>query len=75
LYLTNAASIAADHVHEDAERIEHVLGEDVVRELERRLDYATKDPHGRPIPSLADLRRGAAGGSRPDELIGYGGQI
>ncbi|GIT38310.1 MAG: hypothetical protein Ct9H300mP7_2310 [Verrucomicrobiota bacterium] len=26
LYLTNEANIAADHVHDDAEQIEHVLG-------------------------------------------------
>lgn len=50
LYLTNSANIAPDHVHEDAEKIEHVLGETVVRQLERRLNYATVDPHGRPIP-------------------------
>ena len=52
LYLTHTAQIAADHVHEDAEKIEHVLGEDVVRELERRLNYATKDPHGKVIPAV-----------------------
>lgn len=50
LYLTNSANIAPDHVHEDAEKIEHVLGETVVRQLERRLNYATIDPHGRSIP-------------------------
>ncbi|MCI0743882.1 MAG: metal ABC transporter permease, partial [Verrucomicrobia subdivision 3 bacterium] len=72
LYLTNAARIAADHVHEDAEKIEHVLGEEVVRNLERRLQYATKDPHGRNIPSLADMRQGGIGAERGDELIGYG---
>lgn len=57
LYLTNTANIASDHVHEDAEKIEHVLGEDVVRELERRLNYAERDPHGRRIPSAADIHR------------------
>jgi manganese/zinc/iron transport system permease protein len=72
LYLTNAAQIAADHVHEDAEKIEHVLGDEVVRELERRLAYATHDPHGRPIPGLADMQRGAAPPERPIELTGYG---
>ena len=72
LYLTNAAQIAADHVHEDAEKIEHVLGEDVVRELERRLAYAKTDPHGRRIPSLADMRQGGVGQERTDELVGYG---
>jgi manganese/zinc/iron transport system permease protein len=55
LYLTQSANIASDHVHEDAEKIEHVLGEDVVRELERRLNYARRDPHGRRIPSTAEI--------------------
>jgi ABC-type Mn2+/Zn2+ transport system permease subunit/Mn-dependent DtxR family transcriptional regulator len=57
LYLTNAAQIAADHVHEDAEKIEHVLGEDVIRELEKRLDYATIDPHGKVIPGVAEIHQ------------------
>jgi Mn-dependent DtxR family transcriptional regulator len=57
LYLANAAQVAVDHVHEDAEKIEHVLGEEVVRELERRFDFARKDPHGKAIPTLADIRR------------------
>lgn len=55
LYLTNSANIAPDHVHEDAEKIEHVLGEKIVRELERRLDYATQDPHGKRIPSPREI--------------------
>ena len=71
LYLTNAVHFAADHVHDDAEKIEHVLGDEVVRQLERRLDYATRDPHGRLIPSLSDMRRGLSPGDRPTEAIGY----
>lgn len=72
LYLTHAASIAPDHVHDDAEVIEHVLGEDVVRDLERRLSYARKDPHGKPIPSIADMMRGAEGaGNAGGSMTGY----
>ena len=72
LYLTHAAQIAADHVHEDAEKIEHVLGEETVRELERRLEYATVDPHGRRIPTLADLQRSGATPPRSGRAPGYG---
>jgi manganese/zinc/iron transport system permease protein len=72
LYLTNAARIAADHVHEDAEKIEHVLGDEVVRELERRLEYATIDPHGRPIPGVAEMQRGGSAPETPGETVGYG---
>lgn len=72
LYLTNAAQIAADHVHDDAEKIEHVLGEEVVRQLERRLDYATTDPHGRAIPGVSEIRRGGTPVPPPGDSIGYG---
>lgn len=59
LYLTNAAQLAPDHVHDDAEVIEHMLGDETVRRLERRLNYARRDPHGKLIPGLADLAAGA----------------
>jgi manganese/zinc/iron transport system permease protein len=72
LYLTHAAHIAVDHVHDDAEKIEHVLGEEVVRELEKRLDYATQDPHGRRIPSSAEVLQAGGSPQRPDEPVGYG---
>jgi hypothetical protein len=55
LYLTNIMQYGADHVHEDAEKIEHVLGEDTVRQLERRLDFPQTDPHGKPIPGARDV--------------------
>ena len=58
LYLTHAAHIAPDHVHEDAEVIEHVLGEETVRQLEKRLNYARLDPHGKLIPGAEDIRLG-----------------
>lgn len=58
LYLTNAAHLAPDHVHEDAEKIEHILGEETVLRLEKRLNYARLDPHGRLIPGLRDIRAG-----------------
>ena len=58
LYLTNEARYEPDHVHEDAEKIEHVLGEDVVRQLERILENPRRDPHGKLIPSLEDIQGG-----------------
>jgi len=72
LYLTSEAQIAADHVHEDAEKIEHVLGEEVIRELERRLGNVATDPHGKPIPTLADMQKGGVSGGRLNESIGFG---
>lgn len=50
LFLTQEAKLASDHVHADAEEIEHVLPRDVLARLEQMLDYPTADPHGKPIP-------------------------
>ena len=71
LYLTNQAHYEPDHVHEDAEKIEHVLGEDTVRQLERLLDFPTKDPHGKLIPSLTDLQRTLTKTRTRDGASGY----
>ena len=58
LYLTNEVQYAADHVHEDAEKIEHVLGDETVRKIERILSNPRRDPHGKLIPSQQDIERG-----------------
>ena len=71
LYLTNEVQYAADHVHDDAEKIEHVLGEKVVRRLERILRNPRHDPHGKPIPSLEDIERGSRRLAAPEPATGY----
>jgi manganese/zinc/iron transport system permease protein len=58
LYLTNEVQYAADHVHEDAEKIEHVLGDETVRKIERILSNPRTDPHGKLIPSQQDIEQG-----------------
>ena len=72
LYLTNAANIAPDHVHDDAEEIEHVLGDEVVRELERMLEDTTRDPHGKIIPGFAEIHKPFAPSAA--DPSGYGGR-
>lgn len=53
LYLTRRLELPSDHVHRDAEAMEHALTEDAVAELEALLGYPEVDPHGRPIPARA----------------------
>ena len=67
LYLTNEAHLAADHVHEDAEKIEHLLGEETVCELERRLVNTKQDPHGKTIPVVP-----ISLGTKAETTPGYG---
>ncbi len=50
LYLTTYMKIAPDHVHEDAETIEHLLTPELEAELEKQLGFAELDPHQTKIP-------------------------
>lgn len=50
-YLHEALGVPWDRVHEEAERWEHVISEDVERRIEEVLNYPTRDPHGSPIPT------------------------
>jgi manganese/zinc/iron transport system permease protein len=50
LYLTTQLNIAPDHVHDDADTIEHLLTPELEAELEHILDYPIVDPHNEEIP-------------------------
>jgi manganese/zinc/iron transport system permease protein len=50
LYLSTYVKIASDHVHEDAETIEHIITPELEAELERMLEYPEMDPHEEKIP-------------------------
>ena len=50
LYLTEKMNIAPDHVHEDADTIEHIITPELEAKLEVILDYPLKDPHDSIIP-------------------------
>ena len=50
LYLTTHLQIAPDHVHEDAETIEHIITPELEKELEKVLGYPKVDPHEKEIP-------------------------
>lgn len=50
LYLTKYLRIAPDHVHEDADTIEHVITPELEARLEKLLEYPTSDPHKSIIP-------------------------
>jgi DtxR family Mn-dependent transcriptional regulator len=55
LYLAETLGVHVDEVHDEAERLEHVLSEELEQRIDRALGYPTHDPHGDPIPD-ANLR-------------------
>jgi DtxR family Mn-dependent transcriptional regulator len=58
-------------VHEEADRLEHVLSDELEARIDRALGFPTHDPHGDPIPS-AELEMGEAEESRPLAALGPG---
>ena len=50
LYLTQYMRIAPDHVHDDAESIEHLITPELEKQLEEKLNFPKVDPHQARIP-------------------------
>lgn len=50
-YLVEVLELAWDEAHLEAERLEHVLSEELADRLDEVLDHPATDPHGHPIPS------------------------
>jgi DtxR family Mn-dependent transcriptional regulator len=50
LYLAKTLGIHVDAVHAEADRLEHVISEELEARIDQALGYPTHDPHGDPIP-------------------------
>ena len=55
LYLAETLGVHVDEVHDEAERLEHVISEELEERIDKALGFPTHDPHGDPIPD-AKLR-------------------
>lgn len=53
LYLAETLGYAWDEVHEEAERLEHHVSDELEARMDSVLGYPTHDPHGDPIPSAS----------------------
>ena len=73
-YLSETLGLPIDELHAEADRLEHVLSEELEARIDESLGYPTHDPHGDPIPdanlelpagserALADLTEGERAG-------------
>lgn len=52
LFLVQVVGLDWSEVHEDAERLEHVVSDRLIERLDALLGHPTVDPHGDPIPTL-----------------------
>lgn len=65
LYLAETLGIAVDDVHAEADRLEHVLSEELEARIDEALGFPTHDPHGDPIPDANLEWPSETGASRP----------
>src|SRR5256714_9873181 len=56
LYLARTLGLDVEDVHDEADRLEPGLSQELEAKIDNALGYPTHDPHGDPIPN-ADLQR------------------
>ena len=50
-YLVTQMGLTEEQIHEDAEKYEHLLTEEILDEVDAQLGFPATDPHGSPIPA------------------------
>jgi DtxR family Mn-dependent transcriptional regulator len=50
LYLAETLGVHVDDVHDEADRLEHAISEELEERIDEALGFPTHDPHGDPIP-------------------------
>src|SRR5207302_10170321 len=66
-YLAESLGMPIDEVHDEADRLEHALTEELDARINEALGFPTHDPHGDPIPD-ADLNLRPTALRRLDQL-------
>src|SRR6266566_1284088 len=69
LYLARQLGYRWDKVHDEADKLEHVISEEFEDKLDALLGYPTVDPHGDPIPSkdgIISMRKGCTLAQLPE---------
>ncbi|RMG84062.1 MAG: hypothetical protein D6714_08710 [Bacteroidetes bacterium] len=51
-YLVDKVGLTAEQIHDDAEKYEHLLTDEILDEVDASLGFPTLDPHGAPIPQI-----------------------
>lgn len=75
-YLADRVGLQSGQIHEDAEKYEHLLTEELLEAVDQTLGFPSVDPHGSPIPrrageppfALARLKTGERATIAPQQL-------
>lgn len=53
-YIAEKNVVNIEDIHQDAEKYEHILSDDLLSEIDEELGHPQKDPHGSPIPKKSE---------------------
>jgi DtxR family Mn-dependent transcriptional regulator len=70
-YLVEALGFGWDEVHDEADRLEHVISEKFEARIATLLGHPTTDPHGAPIPAMDGTMPVLSSLSLADVVIGH----
>lgn len=65
-FLVRSLGYLWDEVHDEADRLEHAVSNELIDRIDRTLGFPTRDPHGDPIPTRDGLVRRPAAVSLSD---------
>jgi len=75
LYLARELGYSWDKVHDEADKLEHVISEEFEDKLDALLGHPTVDPHGDPIPSKDGIIAARKGCSLAQLQVGHSALI
>lgn len=55
MFLVQVLGYTWDRVHEEAERLEHAVSDELIDRMAQVLGFPSADPHGAPIPSAGEV--------------------
>jgi len=68
-YQVGQMGLKEGQIHDEADRLEHHLTEEILDEVDQKLGYPEMDPHGSPIPRKSLSMKASLLGQRPQNRI------
>lgn len=68
-YQVGQMGLGEGQIHDEADRLEHHLTEEILDEVDRKLGYPETDPHGSPIPKKSLTIKGSLLGQKLNQRV------
>lgn len=64
-YQVNTMGLSESEIHDEADRLEHLLTDELLDEVDKKLGYPETDPHGSPIPKKLNKKQSSLISQKP----------